>query len=83
MKDGPDVTIERHKAAMLKHEERLSQLRADARGACCPTCFHGSVFTKAVEHAERCGQNLVRLLSRRGQPADRELIEAMRIGAWP
>lgn len=78
-----DVEIDRHVKAMRRHRAALDQLAAQARGACCPSCFWGATYNDLSDRYERCGAWLRKLLLKRGAPDDLDLAGAIAISAWP
>lgn len=79
-----DAEIERVKSAMRRREAQLSDLRQRTpRGVCCPSCYHGAAYGRLADQQERTGAWLTILLRKRGTPADAQLAEALRVGAWP
>lgn len=77
-----DVEIARHVAAMRRHVTAIDVLKEQAKGACCPTCYHGATYVDAVEHAKRCADNLGRLASKRGAAEDRRIVDCVRHEDW-
>ncbi len=66
--------IDRRKAAMVRREVRLTALERSARGACCPSCFHGARYTALCDAQERAGAWLVRLLLKRSARTARLIL---------
>lgn len=74
--------IGRHRSAMVKHQRTIDTMPAYP-GECCPSCKYGAAYTKPAERMKRCGENLARLLRKRGMTSDNEEAEAIEMGAWP
>lgn len=74
------VEIDRVKHAMATREGSLSDLREEARGACCPSCFHGAKYRDLAAKQERTRWWLAILLTKAGEA---DFAQAVKIGAWP
>lgn len=69
--------ITEHAAAVRKWDATLAELAAKARGACCPTCFHGKVYVDTAVAAAACKTTLVQLLRKRGAQGDDDRARAV------
>lgn len=59
------LEIERVERAVRRATHELDEMRASARGHCCPTCFHGAAFATAADAQERRRAWLAILLKKR------------------
>jgi hypothetical protein len=77
--------IERHRVALLRHNVTIGEMQTEARDAraCCASCHFGRRYVVAAERAERCAENMVRLLRKRRAPDDAALAIAIERGHWP
>jgi hypothetical protein len=48
-----DVEIQRIERAIAARGQRLDDMRLEARGACCPSCFHGLKYTRLAAKQAR------------------------------
>ena len=62
-----DTEIGRVERAIAHRERRLDVLREEARGECCPSCFHGDKYRGLAEKQERALAWLVTLREKRGR----------------
>jgi hypothetical protein len=72
-----DAEIIRVRDALRRHELRTDDLAWEARGACCPSCFHGATYTEAADQCTRTRAWLIVMLRKRGRAED--LAEAARL----
>jgi hypothetical protein len=78
-----DVEIARVTAAAERADDRLHELRLEAKGGCCPDCVLGERWTVPVDAQQRRLAWLRILLGKRGAFGDAELARDIERDIWP
>lgn len=74
--------IDRHRNAMRRRARDLDAM-ATAPGECCPSCKYGAAYVVPSERQRLCGENLARLLRKRGGDGDADFARTIENGHWP